>query len=293
MKIGWIGLGRMGAPMARNLLKAGYELTVYDVVSDNDLFDEFERLGASIGHSAEEMSNADVAWLMIPYKEVEAIADEVAQGMNKRNSGGKIIVDGGNSDPRTSKKIAKKMKHYGIGFLDAGCGGGIEKAGDSSIIITVGGDRRAYEQISPVLEVLGTPEYMGPSGSGHLTKMIHNCLEQIYMMGIGEMIAFSKKVGLDPKEVGRAINQGLCQSRLLELYSQIREEDIEKTAPYVAGGDYSRMALEISNEEDFTLPFTGLTYELRKLSRADRYDSFSIQSQLRREFGQHETKGYS
>src|SRR3989344_7043064 len=287
MKIGWIGLGRMGAPMAKNLLKAGHELTVYDAFPDNDLFTEFERLGASIGHNSQEMGNADVAWLMIPYKEVEAAADKVAEGMNKRNSGRKIIIDGGNSDPRTSRKVAEKMKHYGISFLDAGCGGGVEKANEGSMTIMVGGDIEAYETALPLFEILGMPEYMGPSGSGHLTKMIHNCLEQIYMMGIGEMIAFSKKVGLCPKEVGRAINQGLCQSRLLELYLQIPEEDIEKTAPHISGGDYSRMALEISNEEDFALPFTGLTYEMRKLSRADRYDSFSIQSQLRREFGQH------
>ncbi len=303
--IGWVGLGKMGLPMTKNLLEDGYGLRIYDKAFDSSdslyynkpsivelrkEIDEFlrEADNAVKDDSVEKVGNASgLAFIMVPYSGVRDVAEQLASGMKKAKRTDGIVIDGGNSDPRTSKEIAKILSGYGVEFLDVGFSGGPSGAKDASMAIMAGGDEDAYKRVLPILQVLGKPEYVGPSGSGHSTKMLHNCLEQIYMMGIGEITSFAKVMKLKPKQVARIMNNGLCQSKLLELYQEIPERDIDGTVACIDGGEYSRWASEIANEKDFPLPFTALTYEMRKFSRKSDYRSFAIQAQLRKKFGGH------
>lgn len=281
-RIGVIGLGKMGMPMAKNLLKAGFPTVVYD--SKAELMKEINVLGAKLARSPEEVGDkAEIVLAMTPYT---ATREVILEGVSKGTSW-EIIIDGGNSDPRVSQEIGKVL---GAKFLDAGCSGGPQGAEEASLAIMVGGNRKAYERALPIFETLGIPEYVGPSGSGHLVKMLHNILAQIYMAGIGEVWNFAEKLGLDPWQTMRVLNKGLCQSRLLELCLTISKEEVEETLPYVGGGDYPKIGLEISNEVGASLPFTALTLEMRKMSRDKESRSFIIQALLRKKFGGHEVK---
>lgn len=202
-------------------------------------------------------------------------------------------MDGGNCNPIVSHGIAEKVASQGVTFLDVGVSGGPEGAANAALALMVGGEEWAYQECLPLFRALGTQvSYFGPSGRGHLVKLINNLLVAVVSMGVAEALAFARRVGLDPKEVARVLNAGVARGWLLELAERIFEqpEGIKGIGEPIGGGKQLKWALELAHEMDFPLPLTGVTCELRKLSRQDRVEAFAINAALRAEFGGHEVE---
>lgn len=274
--VGIIGIGKMGTGYADNLEKAGLLRAVYDV--NSSALEQFNNSKVYVAKSPKDMvENADIdlALISIPVYPYDATDDVlfgengIAQAMKKDA----IIAECGNSDPRDSMyAAARALEEFGIDLLDVGVSGGPSRAKDKSVAIWVGGKKEAYDLCLPVFNAMGNPEeiaYMGPSGSGHYVKMLHNLLEQTYMEGIAEVANLAKTNRLDPKYVLKTISGGLVNSSLLNLFLSIPDEKIINRDTEVGGGDYPRIALGAVNEGEKPepIPATALAYHERRISR--------------------------
>ena len=289
--VGFIGLGKMGRPMARNLLKAGFPLTVYD--RDEKPLQDLVQQGAQAARSPKEVAErSEVVWIMVPAAAVEEVVlgeQGVLRGMKE----GGIVIDGGNSNPASSRRLAEITAEKGIFFLDVGCSGGPPGAEQGTLALMVGGDKKAFERCRPIFEVLGSVvKHFGQSGNGHLVKVINNVLVAVSSMAVSETLALAIRAGLDPKEVAEVMNAGVARGWLLELARRIfeRPEGIKGIAGKVGGGETLRWGLELAHELDLPLPLASVAYELRKLSRQERSEIFALNAALRREFGGHEVE---
>jgi 3-hydroxyisobutyrate dehydrogenase-like beta-hydroxyacid dehydrogenase len=289
--VGFIGLGKMGHPMARNLLKAGFSLTVYD--RDEKPVRELAQLGARAARLPKEVAErSEVVWIMVPHQAVEEVVlgeQGVLQGMKE----GGIVIDGGNSHPASSRRLAKIASEKGVFFLDVGCSGGPSAAEQGTLALMVGGNKKAFGRCRPIFEVLGSVvKHFGPSGNGHLVKVINNVLVATSSLAVSEALALAIRAGLDPKEVAEVMNAGVARGWLLELAQRIfeRQEGIQGIVGKVGGGETLCWGLELAHELDLPLPLASTTYELRKLSRREQNEIFAINAALRREFGGHEVE---
>ncbi|MGI6424485.1 MAG: NAD(P)-dependent oxidoreductase [Tepidanaerobacteraceae bacterium] len=210
--IGFIGTGVMGKNMAKNLLNAGYQVTVFNRTKEKakDLI----KLGAcwrdSISHVAEE---ADVIITIVGYpKDVE----EVYLGENgiiENAKKGSLLIDMTTSSPKLAKKIYDVSKQKGLYALDAPVSGGESGARDATLSIMVGGDYHVLEAVRPILEVLGKNIVLqGNAGAGQYTKMSNQIAIASNMMGVSEAIAYAKKAGLKPSTVLKSIETGAAGS---------------------------------------------------------------------------------
>lgn len=236
--LGFIGLGKMGLPMATNLLATGFALTVYDL--DEKPVNELDKVGAQAVNSSKDVGEkSEVVWIMVTHQAVEKVVlgdGGVLSGMRQ----GGIIIDGGNSNPVSSQRIARITAERAVAFLDVGCSGGPEGAAKGTLAIMVGGDRRTYEDCLPIFKALGSQvAYFGPSGMGHLVKVINNMVVAITSMGIAEALAFAMKNGLNPSAVAEVLNAGVGQSWLPELAKRIFDcpGGIEGIGSRIGGGD--------------------------------------------------------
>ncbi len=198
MKIGFIGLGVMGKSMALNVLKAGYELTVYDVVREN--VDALVQAGAQKGDSPEEVAKqSDVVMTSLPNS---AIVESVVLGEQGVLSGLRengIIVDLSSITPKTIRKISSMAKEKNISVIDAPVSGGAEGAAKGTLTIMAGGDKKVIEKVMPLLESVGKDiKHVGDVGAGDTIKAVNNLLLGINMVATAEALVLGKKAGLDP-----------------------------------------------------------------------------------------------
>ena len=208
-RVGLIGLGKMGRPMACNLLKAGFSLTLYDC--DEKPVHDLIQQGAQAARSPKEVAErSEVVWIMVPAAAVEGVVlgeQGVLRGMKE----GGIVIDGGNSHPASSKRLAEIAAEKSVFFLDVGCSGGPSAAERGTLALMVGGDKKAFERCRPIFETLGSVvKYFGLSGSGHLVKVINNVLVAVSSMAVSEALALAIRAGLDPKEVAEVMNAGVA-----------------------------------------------------------------------------------
>lgn len=214
-KIGFIGLGTMGKPMARNLMKAGYELTVHN--RSRESVDELAAEGARTAKSPAELASAsDVVITMLPDSpDVEL----VVLGENGILSGvkpGMVIVDMSTISPQVAQKIAEKASEVGVEFLDAPVSGGETGAINATLSIMVGGNETAYKQVLPVLQALGkTINYMGLSGSGQTTKLCNQVICVLNILAVSEAMTLGKKAGLDMDKLLQVVSSGAAASWML------------------------------------------------------------------------------
>ena len=287
-RIGFIGLGKMGYPMARNLLRAGFSLTVYD--RDKKPAQELSRQGALIACSPREAAACcEVVWLMVP----ASVVEEVVSGKNgilQDMKEGEVIIDGGNSNPVSSQHLAKIVSKKGVSFLDVGCSGGPPGAQEGTLALMVGGDKEAFGRCRSIFAALGSQlKYFGASGNGHLVKVINNVLVATSSMAVSEALALAMRAGIDPKEMTEVMGAGVARGWLLELSQQIleRPDGIKNIAGNIAGGETLRWGLELAHKLDLPLPLASVAYEMRKLSRQKQNEMFAINAALRQEFGGH------
>jgi 2-hydroxy-3-oxopropionate reductase len=215
-KIGFIGLGIMGKPMARNLLKAGYQLIVYDI--NTDAVKELVKSGAKEGKSSADVaSRSEVIITMLPnspdVKEVVLGNNGIIEGVKP----GSVVVDMSSIAPKTSKEVAEKLLHKGVIMLDAPVSGGEPKAIEGTLAIMVGGPEETFNKIKDILGAMGTSvKLVGDIGSGNVTKLANQIIVALNIAAIGEAMVLATKAGVDPEKVYQAIRGGLAGSTALD-----------------------------------------------------------------------------
>lgn len=215
MKIGFIGLGIMGKPMAKNLLKAGYEVWVHN--RSRAAMDELAACGAHPGSRQELGQNCDVIITMLPngpqVQEVMLGADAVASYMHA----GQIFVDCSSISPVVSKEIAAKLAEKDIEMLDAPVSGGEPKAIDGTLSFMVGGKQAVFDRCRDMLLTMGASAVRcGDVGAGNTTKLANQIIVACNIQAVAEAFTLAQKAGVDPELVFRAIRGGLAGSTVLD-----------------------------------------------------------------------------
>jgi 2-hydroxy-3-oxopropionate reductase len=223
--IGFIGLGIMGRPMARNLLKAGYPLIVHS--RSRGPVDELVAAGAKAGTSPKDVaSRSDVLITMLPNSpDVELVAlgkDGIVEGTRP----GLIYVDMSTISPIVTQKVGQALQAKDVRMLDGPVSGGEKGAIDGALSIMVGGDKDVFDAVLPVLQAMGkTITLLGPLGFGGFTKLANQIIVAVNLTALGEALTLAKKAGLDRELTLKALAGGLAGSKCME----------QKTANYVAG----------------------------------------------------------
>jgi 2-hydroxy-3-oxopropionate reductase len=215
MHIGFIGLGIMGKPMARNLIKAGHPLTVYDIIPK--LVTEAVGFGAVSGKSAAEVAaRSQVTFTMVPDgPEVEAAILGSAGALEGAQPGA-IIVDMSSISPLVAQKVGAACATKGIEFLDAPVSGGEPKAIEGTLAIMVGGKKETFEKVLPLFQAMGSSATLtGPVGAGNVTKLANQIMVAVNIAAMGEALVLATKAGLDPEVVFNAVKGGLAGSAVL------------------------------------------------------------------------------
>ena len=213
--IAFIGLGIMGKPMARNLLKAGYALVVYDIARGPVA--ELAGAGAETAQSsAEAAGRAEMVITMLPDGPDVEKAVLGPGGVLEGARRGSYVVDMSSISPMVSRKAAAACERKGVEFLDAPVSGGEPKAIDGTLAIMVGGHPDAFEHVRPVLEAMGSSVILtGPVGAGNVTKLANQIIVACNIAAMGEALVLATRAGLDPEVVFNAVKGGLAGSAAL------------------------------------------------------------------------------
>ena len=216
-KVGFVGLGIMGMPMARNLMRAGYELIVFNRSPGKarEVAREGAGVAGSVGEVAEE-SDAIITMLPGP-PEVEAVV--AGEGsLLQRAREGMLIVDMSTSSPVLARELAKAARGLGVGMLDAPVSGGDVGAIEGTLSIMVGGEERGFERAKPLFEAMGkTVNHVGGSGSGQVTKAANQIVVALVMEAVSEALVLGSMAGVAPEKIIEVLSGGLAASRVLEV----------------------------------------------------------------------------
>jgi 2-hydroxy-3-oxopropionate reductase len=218
--IGVIGLGAMGKPMARNLMKAGYPLTLTDCVRSKveDLLGE----QATWADTPKEIAQkSDVVITMLPDSPDVDLVVAGKEGVLEGAHPGLLLIDMSTISPVVARKLAREAEAKGMDMLDAPVSGGDIGAQNATLTIMVGGTEKAFQRALPILEKLGkTITLMGDSGAGQITKAANQILTSINLEAVSEALVFAAKAGVDPARVRQALMGGAAYSRSLEFHGQ-------------------------------------------------------------------------
>lgn len=216
MKIGFIGLGIMGKPMAKNLIKAGYSLVVNDI--NKEAVAELVSAGAAEAASAKEVaSQSDVVVTMLPNSPHVQTVVLGEGGVIEGAREGLVVVDMSSISPIVSREVAAELAKKGVVMLDAPVSGGEPKAIDGTLAIMVGGPEETFKQVEPILQVMGgSVTLVGEIGSGNTTKLANQIMVAANIAGMSEALVLATKADVDPEKVFKAIRGGLAGSTVLD-----------------------------------------------------------------------------
>ncbi|MER3409153.1 MAG: 6-phosphogluconate dehydrogenase (decarboxylating) [Thermoleophilia bacterium] len=287
MKLGMVGLGRMGANMTERLRRAGHEVETYARTAP-------ERTAGSLVELAGKLEQPRVVWLMIPAGDP---TEEAFQTLLPLLEDGDVLVDGGNSNFRDSKRRAAQASEKGILFLDAGVSGGIWGL-EEGYCVMVGGPEEGFQRIEPILRDLaqeGGYAHVGPSGAGHFVKMVHNGIEYGMMQALAEgfEIMRASEFGIDLRQVAALWQHGsVVRGWLLELLERALAEDPELASirGYVEDSGEGRWTVETAIAERVPAPVIALSLFARFASRQDESFAAKVNAALRKQFGGHAVK---
>ncbi|WP_407926379.1 2-hydroxy-3-oxopropionate reductase [Gehongia tenuis] len=270
MKIGLIGLGIMGKPMAKNILKAGHSLMVYDI--NRAAMDEVAAAGAQPAKDGREIgASCDVILTMLPnspqVKEVMLGEGGVIETIRE----GAVFIDMSSINPLASKEIAEALEKKGVKMLDAPVSGGEPKAIDGTLSFMVGGDAEVFEACKPLLETMGSSVVRcGGIGAGNTTKLANQVVVALNIAAVSEAFMLAEKAGVDPQLVFEAIRGGLAGSTVMNA-----------KAPMIMEGNFMpgfkidlhikdlNNALETGHSVGSPLPLTAAVMEMLQTLRAD------------------------
>ncbi len=215
-KIGFVGLGIMGKPMAMNLIKAGYSLTVYDIRPEP--VKEVVAAGAKEGRCSQDVAaKSEVIITMLPNSPDVKKAVLGKHGVLEGASRGSILIDMSSIAPLVSKEVAAEAEKKGVEMLDAPVSGGEPKAVDGTLSIMVGGKKEVFEQVEDILKVMGASAVLvGDVGSGNTTKLANQIIVALNIAAMSEAMVLATKAGVDPERVYKAIRGGLAGSTVLD-----------------------------------------------------------------------------
>jgi 2-hydroxy-3-oxopropionate reductase len=270
MKIGFIGLGIMGKPMSKNLLKAGYELVVFDI--NKEAVAEVVAAGAAEGQSAKDVAaQCECIITMLPNSpHVKAVIlgeNGVLEGVKE----GSIVIDMSSIAPLVSKEVSAKLAEKGVEMLDAPVSGGEPKAIDGTLSIMVGGKKEVFEKCKTILEKMGTSVVLcGEIGAGNTTKLANQIIVALNIAAMSEALVLGTKAGVDPEAIYNAIRGGLAGSTVLDA-----------KAPMVMDGNFKpgfrielhikdlMNALETAHEVGVPVPLTSQVMEIMQALKVD------------------------
>lgn len=292
MKVGLVGLGRMGEAVAYRLLKDGHKVVAFD--PDSTMASKVKRLGARITKKLEDVAKeTNMIWLMVPAGE---IIDEVIKELLSDLKEGTILIDGGNSNFKDTIKRSRMLKKYGIHFLDCGTSGGLHgrKIGFS---LMVGGGKKAFKKLYPILKSVAMPNgfsYMGPSGTGHYVKMVHNGIEYALLQSYAEGFNLLKNghyKKLDLKEIAKVWLEGsIIRSWILELTLDIFSEDreLKNISGEIGENLTGRWTVEEAKKQKLSIDLIDKAVAIRARSRRTGGNyATKIVAMLRNKFGGH------
>lgn len=303
MQLGLIGLGRMGGGLARRLLDGGHVVVGYDL--DEAEVRDLEGAGGTGVHSIDALAQAletpRAVWLMVPSGPV---VDRVLDDLAPHLAAGDVVIDGGNSFYKDSMRRAEALAQRGVHYLDVGVSGGVWGQREGFCLM-VGGEREAAERLRPIFETLA-PEadrgwgYLGPSGAGHFTKMIHNGIEYGLMQAYAEgfaLLASKTEFGLDLQQITDVWQHGsVIRSWLLSLVGRALEEQgatLEEVAPFVQDSGMGRWTVKEALDQNVPAPVLTLALLNRIQSRDDTAFYNRLLAALRNQFGGHAMKAAS
>ena len=297
MRLAMIGLGRMGGNMSERLLKGGHEVVVYD--RSAEAVGRYVSLGAtgaaSAGDITARLGSPRIVWIMVPAGQpVDDTIASLLPGLGK----GDVIIDGGNSNFHDSLRRAAELEERGIHFVDSGTSGGIWGLANGYCLM-IGASGEAFQLCEPIFRTLAPPNgyaHMGPPGSGHYVKMVHNGIEygmlQAYAEGY-EILHASKDFKLDLHRIASVWNRGsVVRSWLNELAETAFENDRELSdlRGYVEDSGEGRWTVQEAIDLDLPAPVITLSLLMRLRSRQGDSFSAKVIAALRNEFGGHAVK---
>ncbi|OAI40943.1 6-phosphogluconate dehydrogenase [bacterium SCGC AG-212-C10] len=296
MEIGMIGLGRMGGNMARRLLLGGHRVVGF--AEDPAGVQALEAAGGlGVGSLEELVANLAApraVWMMVPSG---APTEATTEKLSKLLSRGDVLIDGGNSNYKDSMRRAEMVKPHGISYVDAGTSGGVWGLAEGYAMM-VGGENEAIARIRPILETLAPAAdagwgHVGPSGSGHFVKMIHNGIEyglmQAYAEGF-EILKAKSEFNLDLAQISEVWRRGsVVRSWLLDLTARALAEDQELSTlkGYVSDSGEGRWTVAEAIDLDVPAPVISLSLMMRFVSRQDDSYAARLLAAMRNQFGGH------
>ncbi|MBN2020217.1 MAG: 2-hydroxy-3-oxopropionate reductase [Sedimentisphaerales bacterium] len=269
-KIGFIGLGIMGKPMAMNLIKAGYNLTVYDIRPQP--VKEVVAAGAKECKSSRDVAaQSEVVITMLPNSPDVKKAVLGANGVLEGAKTGTILIDMSSIAPLVSKEIAAEAQKKSVEMLDAPVSGGEPKAKDGTLAIMVGGKKEVFEKVEDILKVMGSSAVLvGDIGSGNTTKLANQIIVALNIAAMSEAMVLATKAGVDPEKVFQAVRGGLAGSNVLNA-----------KMPLVLDGNFKpgfrielhikdlANALDTAHEIGVPVPLTGVVMEIMQALKVD------------------------
>jgi 3-hydroxyisobutyrate dehydrogenase len=261
--VGFIGLGLMGRPMARNLLRAGYPLTVWNRSQPG--IEEMVRDGASPASSPEDVARqSDVVITMVTDSpDVEKVALG-PKGIIEGGHPGLVHIDMSTISPAVTRRIASRLAEKGIEMLDAPVSGGDTGAQAGTLSIMVGGKEETFQRCRPIFEVLGrTIVHCGPNGAGQTVKLCNQIVVALNNLAMCEALVFATKTGVDTRRMLEAVGAGAASSwALLNLAPRILARDFRPGFKVAHQQKDLRLALETAEEQAIPLPGTSLVHQL-------------------------------
>jgi 6-phosphogluconate dehydrogenase len=299
MEIGMIGLGRMGGNMTIRLLQGGHQVVVFarDPAKVQAAAARGAQAAESLADLALKLKPPRAAWIMLP---AGAPTEAAIAGLQEGLSSGDVIIDGGNSNYKESRSRAADLREAGITFLDVGTSGGIWGL-TQGYSLMVGGESQAVQRLRPIFETLApAPDqgwgHVGPSGSGHFVKMVHNGIEyglmQAYAEGF-EILKSKSEFGLDNSQIAEVWRYGsVVRSWLLDLAANALKEDPSLSAikGWVADSGEGRWTVAEAIELDVPAPVITLSLLMRFVSRQEDSYAARLLAALRAQFGGHAVK---
>ncbi len=273
MKVGFIGLGIMGRPMSKNLVKAGHEVVVFDF--NKEAVADLVSCGAKAAESGKEVAQkCDVVITMVPNSPHVRAAVLGENGVAEGAHEGSVVIDMSSIDPTESKAIGAELAKMGIEMLDAPVSGGEPKAIDGTLSVMVGGKKELFDKYYDLLMVMaGSVVYVGELGAGNVAKLANQIVVAVNIAAVSEALTFAKKAGADPELVYQAIRGGLAGSTVMDA-----------KAPMMLGRNFKpgfrielhikdlNNALNAAHAISSPVPLTAQMMEIMQFLKSEGYD---------------------
>ena len=293
MKLGVIGLGRMGAAIARRVLDGGHEVVAYD--PDGDARGHVAAMGAEIVVSASAVvgQGVDAIWLMVPAGKV---VDNVLTEIMPYLQAGDVVIDGGNSNFLDSIRRAQELEKKDIIFIDCGTSGGL-KVEEIGFSLMIGGNKDAFFRLEPIFAAISLPDgygHMGPSGAGHYVKMVHNGVEYALLQAYAEGFHLLRKGhydGLDLELVSRVWSNGsVIRSWIVELCNDVfvHDQELHDVSGVIGGGATGTWTSQEAHKQGVPVDLIDKSLAIRAQSQKTGGNfATKVVAVLRNKFGGH------